>query len=59
MDTPIAMLFEALREVRVPVVYVGSDRADGIAVELRRIQYLPADALAGIGAGLVLRGISY
>ena len=53
------MLFEALREVRVPVVYLGSDRADGIAVELRRIQYLPADALAGIGECLVLRGISY
>ena len=53
------MLFEALREVRVAVVYLGSDRADGIAVELRRVEYLPADALVGIGECLVLRGITY
>lgn len=58
MDTAIAALQAMLREIRIPVVYLGADRADGIAVEVRSIHYLPADALVGVGECLVLRGIA-
>lgn len=53
--TLLARLIDA---VRVPVVYIGADRADGVAVELRAVTYLPGDALVGVSECLVLRGIS-
>lgn len=53
----MTLLARLIDTVVVPVVYIGADRADAVAVELRSVTYLPGDALVGVSECLVLRGI--
>lgn len=43
--------------MRVPVVYRGPPAAD-IAVELRRVSYLPHDAIVGLAPCLLLEAVA-
>ncbi len=57
MDAALSAWLAVASAFRLPVVYIGADRADGIAVEIRALHYLPADAIVGTAECLVLRGI--
>ncbi len=52
-----ALVLLACRSVRVPVVYRGPPAAD-IAVELRRVSYLPHDAIVGLAPCLLLEAVA-
>lgn len=51
-----ALVLLACRSVRVPVVYRGPPAGE-IAVELRRVSYLPQDAIVGIAPCLLLEAV--
>jgi hypothetical protein len=59
VDPPIDALLALCRAIRIPVVYRGADRADGVAVEIACVTYLPRDALVGRGECLVLDAVQY